>query len=190
MEDEMNNIFKVLAFSGSLRKFSFNRMLLNEMIKLAPANIEIIVFDITNIPLYNEDVELENFPQIVTDFKKQIRNSNGILIVTPEYNYSIPGVLKNTLDWASRPPTDIPFIGKPGAIMGTSISMFGSLRSQLHLRQVLFALGVHVMNSPEVYVPKAKEIFETGNLIDERTLSHLIKFWESFTAWIEKFSKP
>ena len=186
----MNTTFKILAISGSLRKLSYNRMLLNKMIELAPSNIEINVFDISPIPLYNEDVELENYPLVVTDFKNQIRNTNGILIVTPEYNYSIPGVLKNTLDWASRPPTDIPFIGKPGAILGTSISMFGSLRSQLHLRQVLFALGVHVMNSPEVYVPKAKEIFETGNLIDERTIGHLVKFWESFVIWIEKFYKP
>lgn len=180
----MNKNKSILAFSGSLRKNSYNRILLHKMIELAPNDIEMIEYDISTIPLYNEDLELENYPNSVTDFKNKIRNASGILIVTPEYNYSIPGVLKNTLDWASRPPTDIPFIGKPGAILGTSTSMFGSVRSQLHLRQVLHALGVHVMNSPEVFVPKAKEIFETGSIIDERTLKHLKLFWESFHAFM------
>jgi chromate reductase, NAD(P)H dehydrogenase (quinone) len=185
MKDEI----RILSFSGSLRKQSYNRILLNEMIKLKPENVLITEFDISPIPLYNEDIEVSHYPKVVTDFKDKIRNTNGVLIVTPEYNYSIPGVLKNAIDWASRPPTDIPFIGKPGAILGTSISMFGSLRSQLHLRQVLFAVGMHVMNSPEVYIPKAKEIFETGALIDERTITHLKKFWDSFILWINKINK-
>ena len=182
----MNSEIKVLAFSGSLRKGSYNRILLKEIIKLKPENVVITEFDISPIPLYNEDVEVSNYPEAVIDFKDKIRNTDGILIVTPEYNYSIPGVLKNALDWASRPPTDIPFIVKPCAILGTSISMFGSLRSQLHLRQVLFALGLHVMNTPEIYIPKAKELFENKYEPDEKMVNRLTKFWDSFIKWTEK----
>jgi chromate reductase len=174
----------VIAFSGSLRKGSYNRLLLQKLISLTPVEVTIDLFDISPIPLYNEDVEMSAYPEVVIDFKNRIRSADGVVIVTPEYNYSIPGVLKNALDWASRPPTDIPFIGKPGAILGTSISQFGSLRSQLHLRQVLFALGVRLMNTPEIYVPKAKELFVTGDLVDERTLSHLQKFWPAFINWV------
>ena len=178
-------LIKVLAFSGSLRKASYNRLLLDKLILLAPKTVTIDRFDISPIPLYNEDLEVQNYPETVTDFKNRIRNADGIIIVTPEYNYSIPGVLKNALDWASRPPTEIPFIGKPCAILGTSISQFGSVRSQLHLRQVLFALGVRLMNTPEIYVPKAKELFATGELTDERTINHLVKFWDAFILWVD-----
>jgi chromate reductase len=176
---------KIIAFSGSLRKGSFNRLLLQKLITYAPSSVTFDLFDISPIPLYNEDLEQESFPDSVNQFKNRIRESDGVLIVTPEYNYSIPGVLKNALDWASRPPTDIPFIGKPGAILGTSISQFGSLRSQLHLRQVMLALGVRVMTSPEVYVPKAKDLFLDGILTDERTLAHLQKFMLAFLRWVE-----
>lgn len=185
----MNSEIKVLAFSGSLRKGSYNRILLKEMIKLKPENVAIDEFDISPIPLYNEDIEISHYPEVVSIFKDRIRNSDGILLVTPEYNYSIPGVLKNALDWASRPPTDIPFIGKPCAICGTSISMFGSLRSQLHLRQVLFALGLHVMNTPEMYIPKAKELFENFSTFDEKMINRLNKFWNSFILWINKINR-
>lgn len=176
---------KILAFSGSLRKASYNRLLLDKLISLAPANVSIDRFDISPIPLYNEDLEIQNFPITVTDFKNRIRSADGIVIVTPEYNYSIPGVLKNALDWASRPSSDIPFVGKPCAILGTSISQFGSVRSQLHLRQVLFALGVRLMNTPEVYVPKAKDLFINDELTDDRTINHLIKLWQAFVLWID-----
>jgi len=176
---------KVIVFSGSLRKESYNRLLLNKLVSMAPTHVSLNIFDISPIPLYNEDVEFSAYPPAVTNFKNLVKSADGVIIVTPEYNYSIPGVLKNALDWASRPPTDIPFTGKPGAIMGTSISQYGSLRSQLHLRQVLFALGVRVMNTPEICVPKAKDLFATGDLIDERTISHLQKFWTAFTAWID-----
>jgi chromate reductase len=176
---------KVIVFSGSLRKESYNRLLLNKLVSIAPANISVDIFDISPIPLYNEDVEFSDYPPPVTEFKNRIKMADGLIIVTPEYNYSIPGVLKNALDWASRPPADIPFTSKPGAIMGTSISQFGSLRSQLHLRQVLFALGVRLMNTPEIYVPKAKDLFVSGELTDERTIKHLQKFWDAFTAWID-----
>ena len=185
----MNNEIKILSFSGSLRKDSYNHILLKEMIKHKPINVMINDFDISPIPLYNEDVEVSDYPEAVTDFKDKIRNTDAILIVTPEYNYSIPGVLKNALDWASRPPTDIPFIGKPCAILGTSTSMFGSLRSQLHLRQVLFALGMHVMNTPEIYIPKAKELFAEGAVLDEKMINRLNKFWNAFVLWINKIAQ-
>ena len=177
---------KVLCFSGSLRKGSYNKLLLDKLISIAPATVEIDRFDIAQVPLYNEDVEMEAYPESVTQFKNHILKADGLIIVTPEYNYSVPGVLKNALDWASRPPTAIPFIGKPCAIMGASISQFGSVRGQLHLRQVLFALGVQLMNTPEVYLPKAKDLFATGVLTDERTISHLVKFWDAFVSWMSQ----
>lgn len=175
----------ITAFSGSLRKESFNRILLNNLIDLAPPSVRVHLFDIAPIPFYNEDVEREDYPIVVSQFKELIRGSDGVIIVTPEYNYSIPGVLKNALDWASRPPSDIPFTGKPGAILGTSTSQFGSLRSQLHLRQVCLALGLKLLTSPEIVVPKAKEVFLDNPTLDEKMVARLKKFWTAFVSFCE-----
>jgi len=106
--------------------------------------------------------------------------------VTPEYNYSIPGVLKNVLDWTSRPPTEIPYINKPGAIVGASTSYFGTVRSQLHLRQVLHALGMIIMNTPEIMIPKSETFFVDRKITDERMIKKIDKFWIQFEKWILK----
>jgi len=180
----MKQSISILAIIGSLRKNSWNRLLYSTMIDRKPASIHCEEGSIETIPLYNGDVEEISYPESVTLLKNKIRDADGILIVTPEYNYSIPGVLKNSLDWTSRPPTDIPYTNKPGAIVGTSISYFGTVRSQLHLRQVLHALGMHVMNTPEVILPKAESLFANQKITDERTLKKIDSFWIHFEKWV------
>ena len=126
----------VLGFAGSLRKGSFNRMLLRAAVELAPPAMTIETIELDSIPLYNGDVEAQGDPEPVAEWKDAIRRADAILVVTPEYNYGIPGVLKNAIDWASRPPGKSVLNGKPAAIMGASPGGFGSVRAQLQLRQV------------------------------------------------------
>src|SRR5215468_3679831 len=125
---------KVLGICGSLRKGSFNRMALRVAQELAPAGMKVDVADISGFPLYNEDVRAQGFPPPVQTFRDQIAAADALLFVTPEYNYSMAGVLKNAIDWGSRPP-DQPFDGKPVAIMGASMGLGGTGRAQYHLRQ-------------------------------------------------------
>jgi len=126
---------KIFGVAGSLRKGSFNKMLLKAALEVAPQEVELEIFDLEGIPPFNQD--LENYPhQKVTELKEKVKGADGILIVTPEYNYSVPGVLKNAIDAASRPYGTNPFEGKPVAIMGASIGMLGTARAQYHLRQI------------------------------------------------------
>src|SRR5439155_23545899 len=122
-------------FAGSLRRASYNRGLLRAARSLAPKGMNIHILDILDIPLYNEDVHERGFPEAVAQFRARIRAADALLIVTPEYNYSVPGVLKNAIDWASCPPEQ-PFQDKPIAIMGASTGLFGTTRAQRHLRQM------------------------------------------------------
>ena len=175
---------KILGISGSLRAQSFNKHLLRAAVGLAPADCKIEIFDLTPIPLYNEDVNQQGFPLSVEDFRSRIRTCDGLLIVTPEYNYSIPGVLKNAIDWASRPP-DQPFEAKPIAIMGASPSMFGSGRSQYHLRQVFIYLNGMILNRPELMVADVENKFDNkGELTDARTREQVTAMLASFKEWI------
>ena len=158
----------ILAFCGSLRRLSYNRMALNAAKVLLPDKAQIETFEIEGIPAFNQDLE-QNPPIIVKEFKRKIKAADAILIATPEYNYSIPGVLKNAIDWASRPYGDNAFNGKPVAIMGASIGMIGTARAQYHLRQCFVFLNMRAVNQPEVMIPFAQEKFdENGNLKDER----------------------
>ncbi len=144
-------------------------MALNAAKVLSPDKAQIEVFEIEGIPAFNQDLE-QNPPTRVKEFKRQIKAADAILIATPEYNYSIPGVLKNAIDWASRPYGDNAFSGKPAAIMGASIGMIGTARAQYHLRQCFVFLNMQAVNQPEVMIPFAQEKFdENGNLKDERT---------------------
>lgn len=160
---------KVLGISGSLRKGSFNTMALRAAQKLAPAGIEIAIADISTIPLYNDDVRAAGEPAAVTALKAQVRAADAVLIVTPEYNFSIPGVLKNTLDWLSRPP-EPPFDGKVVGIMGASPGQVGTARVQYHLRQVMVFMNAFVVNKPEVFINHCVGKFnDQGELSDEAT---------------------
>ncbi|MCX7878859.1 MAG: NAD(P)H-dependent oxidoreductase [Ignavibacteria bacterium] len=177
--------YTILGIAGSLRKGSYNKMLLNTAKKLAGEELNIKIYDISSIPLYNSDEEKENFPDSVKEFKEKISESDGLIISTPEYNYSIPGVLKNAIDWASRPADNSPLNGKPLAIIGGSAGMSGTIRSQLHLRQVALFTNMMDMKKPEVLVTKIQEKFDSdGNLIDENLRDHLKKFLNSFEKWI------
>jgi chromate reductase len=179
----------VLGISGSLRKKSFNTAALRAAQEMAPKEMTINIFDIAPIPLYNEDIREQGFPEPVEEFRRQIKNADAILIVTPEYNYSIPGVLKNAIDWASRPPEE-PFDGKPMAIMGASPSMFGSARSQYHLRQAFVYLNPYILNRPEVMISNADKKFdENGKLTDDKTREFIKMLLDELVIWTKRFSK-
>lgn len=159
--------FKVLGISGSLRQASTNTMALRAAQKLAPAGMRIDIADISRIPLYNGDVHAAGEPESVTSLKAQIRAADAVLIATPEYNFSIPGVLKNALDWVSRPP-EPPFDGKPVTIMGAAPGPLGTARVQYHLRQVLVFMNTFTVNKPEVFINHSATKFNAeGELIDE-----------------------
>jgi chromate reductase, NAD(P)H dehydrogenase (quinone) len=172
----------VLGISGSLRKGSYNSMALRAAQKLAPAGMRIDIADIGAIPLYNDDVRLAGEPPPVAELKAKVRAADAVLIVTPEYNFSIPGVLKNTLDWLSRPP-EPPFTGKPVAIMGASPGPVGTARVQYDLRKVLVFLDAFTVNKPEVFISFAQNKFDAqGDLTDEPTA----KFMTELLVSLEK----
>jgi chromate reductase len=182
----MERTVNILGLAGSLRKGSYNKALLRAALELVPKGARLEVFDLDGIPPFNQD--LENQPsEKVKEFKAKIRAADAILIATPEYNYSIPGVLKNAIDCASRPYGDNAFEHKPVAIMGTSISMTGSARAQYHLRQCFVFLSCFALNQPEVIVPFANEkIDKEGKLTDQKTREKIRELLESLVAWTNK----
>ena len=172
----------VLGFAGSLRKDSYNKALLRAAAELMPRDALFATFDLEGIPPFNQDLETRP-PRKVEDFKSSVRAADAILIATPEHNYSIPGVLKNAIDWASRPPTDNVFYDKPVAIMGASTSMLGTARAQYHLRQCFVFLNMQAVNKPEVMVSYAREKFDAnGRLTDEKTRISIAELLESLIA--------
>jgi len=179
----MNTKISILGFAGSLRKESYNKAILQAAAGLVPDNAELSIFDLEGIPPFNQDLEKEP-PEKVKDFKTKIRTADAILISTPEYNYSIPGVLKNSIDWASRPYGDNVLEGKPVAIMGASIGMIGTARAQYHLRQCFVFLNMYPLNRPEVMVPFAHEkIDKGGKVTDSKTLEKIRELLESLVDW-------
>jgi chromate reductase len=176
----------VLGFAGSLRQGSYNKAALRAAVELAPTGMSIATFDLAPIPLYNEDVKQQGFPPPVQEFREKIRAADALLIVTPEYNYSIPGVLKNAIDWASRPP-DQPFEGKPIAIMGASPGRLGTARAQYHLRQCFVFLNGLVLNKPEVMIAGAAQMFDDRlRLSDETTREFVGKLLVSLAEWTRR----
>lgn len=174
---------KVLGIAGSLRKGSYNKLALRAAIELKPAGMDIESFDIAPIPLYNEDLREQGFPSVVEEFREKIRAADALLFVTPEYNYSVAGVLKNAIDWASRPP-DQPFNDKPVAIMGASISRLGTARAQYHLRQTAVFLNMHVLNKPEVMISGAATAFDAdGRLTDEGARELIAELLVNLMEW-------
>ena len=178
----------VLAILGSLRNESFNRKALNAAIALAPPGMTVEIADISELPLYNQDVENAGAPESVRRLKEHIKAADALLFVTPEYNYSMPGVLKNAIDWASRPPAENPFNGKPCGIMSASGGVLGGVRAQYHLRQTCVFVNLYPMNKPEVMIAKAQEKFdEDGTLIDEATKKIITTFMASLRDWAQRF---
>src|SRR5260370_3377603 len=158
---------RILGIAGSLRRGSYNQAALRAAKLLVPENSEIDLFQLDGIPMFNEDDE-KRPPSSVLELKKRIRRTDALLIVTPEYNYSIPGVLKNAIDWACRPYGDSAWSGKAAAIMGASLSAIGTARAQYHLRQILLALNWFTLNQPEGAIADAAHRLEsTGHLTHE-----------------------
>lgn len=174
---------KFLGISGSLRKNSFNTALLRTCQLVLPTVATMQIVDCSGIPLYNEDVYSLGFPEPVNQLREKIREADAVVIATPEYNYSVPGVLKNMIDWVSRPP-DQPFDGKPIAILGGTPGAMGTSRSQYHLRQVFIYLNGWILNKPEVMVANATTKFDgEGNVNDEATVERLRSMLLSLQAW-------
>jgi chromate reductase, NAD(P)H dehydrogenase (quinone) len=179
----MDKDIKILGFAGSLRKGSYNRMLLKAACELAPQGASIEVFDLEGIPPFNQDNETTPPPR-VREFKTKIKSADAILIVTPEYNYSVPGVLKNAIDSASRPYGDNSFEGKPVAVMSASTGALGGSRAQYHLRQSFVFLDMHPVNRPEVIVSFAPQKFDAqGKLTDEKTVELIKQQLTKLVAW-------
>jgi chromate reductase len=182
----MERTVNILGFAGSLRKGSYNKALLRAALELVPKGARLEVFDLDGIPPFNQD--LENQPsEKLKEFKAKIRAADAILIATPEYNYSIPGVLKNAIDSASRPYGDNAFEHKPVAIMGASVGMAGTARAQYHLRQCFVFLTCFALNQPEVMVPFAQEkIDKEGKVTDQKTREKIRELLESLVAWTNR----
>jgi len=176
---------RLLGISGSLRKDSFNTALLRAAQELATDGMSIDVADISGLPLYNEDVRAQGFSPPAETLRKQIREADALLIATPEYNYSIPGVLKNAIDWASRPPEQ-PFDGKIVGILGASPGRLGTARAQYHLRQCFIFLNATLLNKPEVMVGGAASVFKDGALVDAPTRQFVADLLSALAAAVER----
>jgi chromate reductase, NAD(P)H dehydrogenase (quinone) len=170
----MTNATKIIGVCGSLRKGSYNLAALKAAQELCPADAQIEIFDLAGIPVYNQDEE-SNPPARVTELKAKVRAANAVLIATPEYNFSIPGPLKNAIDWASRPYGDSCWNGKPVAIMGASPGNFGTARAQYHLRQCFVFLNMHALNAPEVMIAAAQQRFDASGKLTDETSRKLIR---------------
>jgi len=182
----MRSKIKILGIAGSLRVSSFNKQLLREAVRLAPENCEIEILDISEVPLYNQDLE-DVLPTVVQALKKKIEEVDAILFVTPEYNYSIPGILKNVIDWGSRPYPDNSWNGKPVAVMGASIGGFGTVRAQMALRQCFVFLNMKDVKQPEVFVSKAQDAFDDkGKLKDETTKAKIVELIKALAESVKK----
>ena len=176
----------LVAISGSLRKGSLNTALLRAAAELAPEGTTMTLASIERIPLYNADLDVDGGPAAVQELKRQIDQADGLLLATPEYNYGIPGVLKNAIDWASRPGFKSVLAGKPVAILGAAPGMVGTARAQAQLKQVLLATLSEVFPYPEVLVSRAHERFNEGRLQDEDTRKIVRELLERYVAWIER----
>lgn len=174
----------LLGFAGSLRDGSYNRALLDTAAELTPSGVTMETFDLDPIPFYDADVEAQGDPEPVAELKRRIDDADGVFITTPEYQHGIPGVLKNALDWASRPPGQSPLKSKPVAIAGASPSPVGTARAQLQLRRTLLYLDADIVAKPEVLVASAPDRFKDGRLVDEAGRKFLGELLENLTTRI------
>ncbi|HYP26903.1 MAG TPA: NAD(P)H-dependent oxidoreductase [Blastocatellia bacterium] len=185
----MSKPVRILGIAGSLRRESYNRAALRAAAGLVPQGAALDTFEIDGIPGFNQDDE-QNPPEKVVELKRRIREADAILIVTPEYNYSIPGVLKNAIDWASRPYGESAWSGKPAAIMGASVGAIGTARAQYHLRQMFVFLNMFPINQPEVMIGNASERFDAeGNLTDETTKDFIRQLLQNLVEWTRRIAQ-
>ena len=185
----MSDTVKVLGMSGSLRKASFNTAALRAAGELLPEGMTLETVDLRDLPHYDDDVRLKGYPPVVQQFRDRIKAADGILFVTPEYNYSISGVLKNAIDWASRPP-DQPFNWKPCAMISASGSLLGGVRAQYHLRHMCVSLNCFPLNQPQVYITEAPKKFDAeGKLTDEPTRNLIRQFMAEFKSFTLRWQR-
>jgi len=182
--------FTILGIAGSLRHESYNRALLRAAARLTPPGAAVEIFErLGEIPPYNDDVRLRGMPAPVAELWQAIADADAVLVVTPEYNYGVPGVLKNALDWVSRPPAETPLRHKPVAIMGASTGNLGTVRAQIALRQTFQFIESYVLLKPEVLVFRAAERFDdAGELTDETTRELVAQQLDALVAWARRFS--
>jgi chromate reductase, NAD(P)H dehydrogenase (quinone) len=185
----VNDPLVILGIAGSLRKESFNRSLLRAAQELVPEGARLETFELDGIPMFNQDEESNPHPK-VAELKQRIREADAILFVTPEYNYSIPGVLKNAIDCASRPYGDSAWNGKPVAIMGASVGTLGTARAQYHLRQTFVFLNMYPVNQPEVMVSGAQNSFDQeGRLTNETTKKLIQQLLAELVNWTQRLQQ-
>ena len=173
---------KILGIGGSLRKGSYSRAVLDAAMELLPKNVSMEVADLSRIPIFDQDEEAES-PPAVKRLKKQIRDADAILFCTPEYNFGIPGYLKNAIDWASRPYGGNSFDDKPAAVMSASDGMFGGIKAQLQLRQSFVFLNIHAVNDSVAVGQVTKKLGPEGKLADQRTRERIRELVEKLVAW-------
>jgi chromate reductase len=182
-------VFNVVGFAGSLRRGSYNRALLRAATEVAPPAVRIVIHDLDSIPLYNGDIEAAGAPASVVQLRDAIRQAEGLLIATPEYNHGVPGVLKNAIDWLSRPPSESSLNGKVAAVMGASPGITGTARGQSQLRQAFVFTNTYALLQPEVLVGRAHEKFDAdGRLVHEATRDFLATFLQRFADLIARFT--
>ena len=178
----------ILALVGSLRRGSYNRLLYQTAVSLAPSGMTFTEADLRSLPLYDDDVRQEqDYPESARALRAAIAAADGLLFVSPEYNHAVPGVLQNAIDWASRPP-DQPFKGKPAAIMGASTGRLGTVRMQHSLRSTLDSLEAHTLLKPEVMIGDARTSFDETGLIDPKALEVVGRLMAAFDVWVRRFA--
>jgi len=189
MTGSADETLRILAMVGSLRRGSYNRLLYEAAVSLAPGGMTFGEADLRSLPLYDDDLRLEeDYPAPARQLRGAIAAADGLLIVSPEYNHTVPGVLQNAIDWASRPP-DQPFRGKPVAIMGASTGRLGTVRMQSHLRRTLESLEAHTLLKPEVMITFARTAFDETGLVDEKALDVVAAQLHAFAAWVRRFAE-
>jgi NAD(P)H-dependent FMN reductase len=180
--------YKIAVVVGSIRRDSFNKQLAHAVVALAPPDFSFEFLDIASLPLYSEDYD-SDFPEAARTFKQKISAADGLLFVTPEYNRSIPGVLKNALDWGSRPWGQCAWSNKPAGVLGTSLGATGTALAQAHLRNVLAYLDVPVMGQPEMFIKHdVSRIDASGTIVNEATRKYLQNFVDKYVAWIQRMA--
>lgn len=185
----METTLKIVGIVGSLRKESLNRKAMENMERLAPEGVSFSYADLESLPLYNGDMDVpDNLPEPVRTFKEIVGSADGVIISTPEYNRSVPGVLKNAIDWGSRPYGDNTWNNKPVGVMGVSMGRIGTAVAQSHLKQILQYLDAKQFGQPELYLGELQEsLDEAGNITDEKIVNQMRFFWKELIKIIELY---
>ena len=182
---------RVGVIVGSLRKGAHTRMLARALPELTPQSLQLVEIGIGDLPLYNYDLETDNPPPAWTAFRTAVKSTDALLFVTPEFNRSMPGALKNAMDVGSRPWGHNAWAGKPGGVISLTPGALGAMAANHHLRQVLLAVNVPAMPYPEAYIPDAETLFDqSGRLTSDATRQFLQTFMEAFAAWVGRFQSP